>query len=67
MSSSVFNNAIYLDDVPFSEWKKQYIGNGYRSVVYMSDHNKNGRIILFGFDKSGNRKTFICPHKSHVK
>ena len=67
MSESIFNKAVYLDDVPFGEWKKQYIGNGYRSVVYMTDHNKNGRIVLFGFDKNGDRKTFVCPHKSHVK
>lgn len=41
MSDSIFNKAIYLEDVPFDQWRK-YIGNGYRSCVYMQDANKNG-------------------------
>ena len=66
MSESIFSKAIYLDDVPFEQWKEHYIGSGYRSCFYMQDAEKNGRIILFGFDKQGNPKTFICPHKSHL-
>lgn len=66
MSESVFNNAMDMSDIDRSEWLK-YIGLGYRSVCYTTDFDRNGRIILFGFDPEGNRKTFICPHKSHVK
>ena len=65
MSDSIFNKAIYLEDVPFDQWRK-YIGNGYRSCVYMQDANKNGQIVFFGFDKNNQPATFICPHKSHV-
>jgi len=65
MGESVFSNAIYLDDVPQEQWKN-YIGNGYRSVAYLTDHEKKGQIVLFGFDKAGNRKTFIAPWKSHI-
>ena len=66
MSESVFNNAIYLDDVPESDWLN-YIGKGYRSVVYTTDSERNGKIILFGYDVSGNPKTFVCPHRSWIK
>lgn len=66
MSESIFSKAIYLDDVPKTEWKN-YIGSGYRSVCYTTDANKHGQIILFGFDLNGNPKTFICPWKSYVK
>ena len=66
MSESVFNNAIYLDDVPESDWLN-YIGKGYRSVVYTTDSERNGKIILFGYDVSGNPKTFVCPHRSSIK
>lgn len=61
----MFDNAIYLDDVPKEDWKN-YIGNGYRSVCYTTDATRHGKIILFGFDKSGNRTTFICPWESHA-
>ena len=67
MSSSVFNNAIDLTDIPQSDWRKSYIGNGYRNVVYTTDVDRNGRIILFGYDLAGNPKTFICPWDSHLK
>jgi len=67
MSESIFNNAIDLTDIPFSEWRKTYIGLGYRSVCYMTDHERNGRIVFFGYDLAGNPKTFVCPHKSWVK
>lgn len=67
MSESVFNNAIDLTDVPRNQWRKSYIGNGYRNVFYTTDHNREGRIILFGYDLVGNPKTFICPHQSHIK
>lgn len=67
MSESIFNNAIDLSEVPFEEWRKNYIGDGYRSACYMTDFQKNGRIVLFGYDKAGNPKTFICPHRSWIK
>ena len=67
MSEEIFNNAIDLTDVPQDQWRKFYIGNGYRNVVYMTDHNREGQIILFGYDLAGNSKTFICPWKSHFK
>lgn len=67
MSESVFNNAIDLTDVPQDQWRKSYIGNGYRNVVYLTDHERNGRIVLFGYDLVGNPKTFICPWQSWIK
>lgn len=67
MSESVFNNAIDLSDIPQDQWCKQYIGPGYRNIFYTTDHNREGRIILFGYDLVGNPKTFICPWKSHIK
>ena len=67
MSESIFNNAIDLTDIPQDQWRKNYIGNGYRNIVYMTDHNREGRIILFGYDLVGNPKTFIAPWKSHIK
>lgn len=67
MSESIFNNAINLEEVPQDEWRNIYIGDGYRNIVYLTDHNRNGQIILFGYDKVGNPKTFICPWRSHIK
>lgn len=66
MSEEIFNDAIYLDDVPETDWLN-YIGKGYRSVIYTTDHERNGRIILFGYDTVGNPTTFICPHRSWIK
>ena len=66
MSESVFSKAIYLDEVPHDQWKN-YFGNGYRSVAYLTDHERKGQIVLFGFDTAGNRKTFIIPWKSWIK
>lgn len=66
MSESVFSNAIYLDEVPRDQWKN-YFGNGYRSVAYLTDHERKGQIVLFGFDPAGNRKTYIIPWKSWIK
>lgn len=63
---SVFDTAIDLSEVKFSEWGK-YIGNGYRSCHYTTDAERNGQIILFGYDVNGNPQTFICPHRSHIK
>ena len=67
MSEEVFNNAISLEDVPQDQWRKLYIGSGYRNVFYTTDHNREGRIVLFGYDLVGNPKIFICPWKSHIK
>lgn len=61
-----FNTAIDLSDVDEKLWKT-YIGNGYRNCCYLMDHERRGRIVLFGYDRDGNPKTFICPHKSHIK
>lgn len=63
---SFTRDAIYLLDVPEEKWG-DYIGKGYRSVTYKLDQDKNGRIVLLGYDKENNEKTFICPHKCHVK
>ena len=49
MSEEVFNNAIDLTDVPRDQWRKQYIGPGYRNVFYTTNHNREGQIILFGY------------------
>ena len=67
MSNSLISNAIYLDDVPKDEWRKIYIGPGYRSVSYKVDAMRQGQIILFGYDHAENPKTFIMPWNSHVK
>lgn len=67
MSESIFNDAIDLSDIPQDQWRKNYIGPGYRNVFYTTDHNREGRIVLFGYDLEGNPKTFICPHKSRIK
>ena len=67
MSESIFNNAIDLSDIPFEDWRKKYIGPGYRSACYSTDYEKKGRIIFFGYDLVGNPKTFICPHRSWIK
>ena len=63
---SIFDNAVDLTDVPQSKWG-EYIGDGYRSCHYTTDHDRNGQIILFGYDKNDNPQTFICPHKSYIK
>lgn len=67
MSESIFNNAIDLSDIPKSEWRKSYIGKGYRYACYMIDHERTGNIMFFGYDLEGNPKTFRCPHKSWIK
>ena len=46
---SIFNNAVYLDDIPQDQWKK-YIGPGYRYVSYLVDQDRQGKIVLFGYD-----------------
>ena len=65
--SDIYSNAVDLTDVPREKWRTDYIGDGYRSCCYLRDHDNNGQIILFGYDKNDNRKTFICPWKSHIK
>ena len=52
-------SAIDLSDIPFEDWRKKYIGPGYRSACYSTDYEKKGRIIFFGYDLVGNPKTFI--------
>ena len=42
------------------------IGPGYRNVVYQSSKG-GGRIILYGYDKHNNPKTFTIPHISKAK
>ena len=63
---SIYDNAVDLTDVKQSEWSK-FIGNGYRSCHYTTDHERNGQIVLFGYDTDGNPQTFICPHRSYIK
>lgn len=63
---SVYDNAVDLTDVPKSEWGK-FIGNGYRSCYYTTDHERKGQIILFGYDTNDNPQVFICPHRSYIK
>ena len=67
MSESIYNNAIDLTDIPQDQWRKKYIGNGYRNIFYTTNHERNGQIMLFGYDLAGNPKTFICPWQSHIK
>ena len=67
MSEEVFNNAIDLTDVPRDQWRKRYIGSGYRNVFYTTNPNREGQIVLFGYDLVGNPKTFICPWQSSIK
>ena len=67
MSNSLISNAIYLDDIPKIQWRQNYIGPGYRSACYKIDADRQGKIILFGFDPAGNPKTFVLPWDSHVK
>ena len=62
-----FSTAIDLTDVPVEEWRTKYIGPGYRSCCSMTDEQNNGVIVLFGYDLVGNPKTFICPHRCHIK
>ena len=66
LKMNIFDTAIDLSDVKSSEWRK-YIGNGYRSCYYTTDAERNGQIILLGYDTNGNPQTFICPHRSHIK
>lgn len=64
--SDIYSKAMYLEGIPCEQWK-DYIGAGYRSCTYGSDHERNGQITLLGFDKAGNPKTFIAPWQSHIK
>lgn len=65
MSEKFYNEAMYFDDIPKEKWK-DYVGDGYRSCYYTNDNEKHGRIIFLGFDKTGNRKTFVFPWKPHI-
>lgn len=67
MSETIFNSAVDLSDIPRDQWRKSYIGPGYRNVFYTTNHNREGQIVLFGYDLAGNPKTFICPHQSYFK
>lgn len=64
---SVFENSVDLTDVPESDWRSKYIGPGYRNCCYLTNHERNGTIVLFGYDHENNPQTFICPHKSWIK
>lgn len=64
--ADIFDLAIDLTDVPEEKWN-EFIGHGYRSCCYTTDHEKNGVILLFGFDTNENPQTFLIPHKSWVK
>lgn len=43
------------------------IANGYRNVCYRVGTGGQGEIVLYGWDKSGNRDTFIFPFDSSLK
>lgn len=62
----ILENTIDLSDIPSETWRK-YIGPGYRNCCYLVDEHRNGKIILFGYDKAGNPQTFSMPHTSWIK
>lgn len=66
MSENIFNSTIYLDDIPKEDWHN-YIANGYRNICYILDNEKNGNIVLFGFNVHNEPTRFVCKWKSHVK
>ena len=66
MSEELYNKMVYLEETNKTSWK-DIIGKGYRSCCYTTDYQKNGRIILFGFDKNDNPQVYSCPWKSYVK
>jgi len=63
---SIFDDAIVLSEVNPKEWRN-LIGDGYRYCCYTNDHERNGRIVFLGYDRDGNRRTFVAPHRSHIK
>lgn len=65
--NSLISNAIYMDDIPKSQWKDYGIGKGYRSICYMTDSDRQGKIVLFGFDINGKPTTYIFPWQSYIK
>ena len=65
--NSLISNAIYMDDVPKSQWKDYGIGRGYRSICYTTDSDRSGKIVLFGFDINGKPTTYIFPWQSYIK
>lgn len=70
--NSLMDNAVDLSGIDPKTWRKDYIGDGYRYCCYRTVRNqetgtREGQIVLFGYDKSGNPTTFLCPHRSHVK
>ena len=59
--------AVDLTNVPPSEWRTKYIGDGYRYCCSRSvGRDKKCEIILFGYDKNNNPCVFRCPHKPHI-
>lgn len=42
MSETIFNSAVDLSDIPRDQWRKSYIGPGYRNVFYTTNHNREG-------------------------
>ena len=68
VKSSEPESIVDLTSVPREEWLEKYMGKGYRSACYVSPgKGLPGCIKLFGFDKDGNRTTFVCPHKCRIK
>ena len=70
--NSLLDHAIDLTGTDPKTWRTDFIGDGYRYCCYKTVRNpetrtREGRIILFGYDRSGNPATFICPHRSHIK
>lgn len=64
---NINNIAVNLTNVPPSEWRTKYIGDGYRYCCSRSvGRDKKCEIILFGYDKNNNPCVFRCPHKPHI-
>ena len=45
----------------------QNIAKGYRNVYYRNSSSGEGEIVLFGWDKKGNRETFVFPFSPTAK
>ena len=51
-----------MDDIDISN-----ISKGYRNVYYRNNSSGEGEIVLLGWDKDGNRDTFIFPFSPSAK
>ena len=63
---------IIFDSNPCGKYNLDDVGDGYRSVAFLPPNNYGGKsgtghMVLFGFDKQGNEKTFVFPFCPSVK